>query len=65
MQHKISELCNVIDVMYSKSTLLYREKYEKPEESRSEIVIKSLIDDIQALALQVAHDRAEHPKKKS
>ena len=65
MQHKISEFCDVIDVMYAKAVLLRREKYEKPKESRDEHYIETLISDIQALALQIAHDRQEHPKRKS
>ena len=65
MQHKISEFCQVVDVMYAKAVLLQREKYEKPKESQNEDLIRTLIEDIQSLALQIAHDRQEHPKRKS
>ena len=65
MQHKISEFCDVIDVMYAKAVLLRREKYEKPKESRDDNSIELLIDDIQSLALQIAHDKQKHPKRTS
>lgn len=63
MQHKISDFCDVIEVMRTKAILLRREKYEKPKGSRDESYITTLVEDIQSLALQIAHDRHKHPKR--
>lgn len=49
--------------MHTKAILLRREKYEKPKGSRDESYITTLVEDIQSLALQIAHDRHKHPKR--
>lgn len=63
MLHKVSEMCDVVSVMYEKSMNLRRQKYDTPKDKRNEALIQSLIDDIQALALQIAHDRSQYTKK--
>lgn len=61
MNHKISDMCDVISVMYDKSMMLRRLKYDLPEHEvkKPEIQqqIQVYVDDIQALALLIAHDR--------
>jgi len=60
MQHKISELCDKVNVMYEKAMNLRRIKYDIPKESRTreqEAQINWLVDDIQALATEIAYDR--------
>jgi hypothetical protein len=62
MQHKISDFCDKISVMYEKSMNLRRMKYDTPKDARDETFIRVLIDDIQSLALEIAHDKTIHPK---
>jgi len=62
MQHKISDFCKKINLMHEKASYLRYEKYSVPKERRDEGMIRALIDDIQALAIEVAHDRGIHPK---
>ena len=63
MLHKISDFCDVVSVMYEKSMNLRRMKYDTPKEQQDKVQIDSLIQDIQALALQIAHDRSQYEKK--
>ena len=65
MQHKISEFCDKVSVMYEKSMLLRRLKYDTPKDKQNDIMIRALIDDIQALSLDLANDRTRHPKVKN
>lgn len=62
MLHKISDMCDVVSVMYDKSMLLRREKYDTPKDRRDEQKIQMLIDDIQALALNIANDKSDYQK---
>lgn len=62
MQHKISEMCDKVSVMYEKSMNLRRMKYDTPKDERQEYLIRELILDIQALAGDIANDRSPHPK---
>jgi len=64
MQHKISEFCNKISVMYEKSMILRRLKYDTPKEKQDSAQIKALVDDIQALASDIYNDKSLHPKLK-
>ena len=66
MQHKISQLCDKVNVMYEKSMNLRRLKYDIPKEVRSndqEAMIDILVDDIQALASDIAYDRLPYKKE--
>ena len=63
MLHKISDFCDVVNVMYEKSMNLRRMKYDTPKERQDTVQIDSLIQDIQSLALQIAHDRSPYEKK--
>lgn len=49
--------------MNKKAEQLYKLKYES--DSPDQTQIRFLIDDIQALALQLAHDKSRHPKVKN
>jgi hypothetical protein len=62
MLHKISDMCDVVSVMYEKSMNLRRLKYDTPKDKQDTHLINSLVDDIQALALQIAHDKAQYVK---
>ena len=64
MQHKISQLCDKITVMYEKSMQLRRAKYDTPKHDKDEVLISHLILDIQALAGDIYHDKTQHPKLK-
>lgn len=63
MLHKISEMCDVVTVMYEKSMNLRRMKYDIPKEQQDQQSIQLLIDDIQALALQIAVDKTKYEKR--
>jgi len=62
MLHKISDMCDVVSVMYDMSMNLRRMKYDTPKEKRNEQEIQAMVDNIQSLALQIAHDRSEYQK---
>jgi|TARA_B110000908_G_scaffold99199_1_gene117151 hypothetical protein len=64
MQHKISQLCDKISVMYNKSMELRRAKYDTPKLKQDQTKIAHLITDIQALAGDIHHDKEQHPKLK-
>ena len=63
MLHKISEMCDVVNLMYVKSMNLRRMKYDTPKDLQNKTEIDTLIADIQQLALQIAHDRSPYDKK--
>lgn len=65
MQHKISDLCAKVNVMYEKSCNLRRLKYDIPKYNRTreqEAQINWLIDDIQQLAFEIANDKEKYIK---
>jgi len=62
MQHKISEFCDKVSVMYDKSMLLRRLKYDTPKDKQDPVIIRALLEDIQALAFDLAHDKTPHRK---
>ena len=62
MLHKISDFCDVVSVMYEKSMNLRRMKYDTPKEKQNKVEIDALVQDIQALAMQIAHDRSPYKK---
>jgi hypothetical protein len=55
-------MCDVVNVMYEKSMNLRRIKYDLPKEQQDQNQIQILVDDIQALALQIAHDKSKYQK---
>lgn len=57
MQHSIADMAKKISVMYDKSLLLYRLKYDTPVDRQDERLINTLISDIQALAGDIYNDR--------
>ncbi len=67
MLHKISQLCDKVNVMYDKSMNLRRLKYDIPKGDRTneqEHLINELVQDIQALARDIANDRQMYEKTK-
>jgi len=57
MLHKISDLTRKISVMYDKSLLLHRMKYDTPRDQQDHAAIQVLIDDLRQLAGDIYHDR--------
>lgn len=60
MQHTIEDLIRRINVMHDKAVLLHRLRNEFSEISHKEydkVSCKVLLDDIQSIALSIAHDR--------
>ena len=55
-------MCDVVNVMYEKSTNLRRLKYDTPKEDQNKAQIDALVADIQSLALQIAHDKSSYNK---
>lgn len=60
MLHKVSELCNRIDVIKQKSDRLRTAKYEDPKAPDYEI--DNLIQDIQSMCRLIAADRTPYSK---
>lgn len=57
MLHEISDLTKKISVMYDKALILHRMRYDLPKDKQDPILIKTLIEDIQALAGDIYNDR--------
>ena len=67
MQHKISDLIKKVIVMYERAMNLRRLKYDIPKISRQkdeEAMINFLVDDIQALAREIANDQGKYEKER-
>jgi hypothetical protein len=62
MQHKISEMCDKVTVMYEKSMNLRRMKYDTPKLEQDRVLIDALVADIQALAGDIFNDKIPHEK---
>ena len=62
MQHKVSELCDKVSIIYEKSMNLRRMKYDTPKEQRDEAQIQFLIDDIQHLCRMIGADTSKYQK---
>jgi len=63
MLHKISEMCDKVNIMYERSMHLRRLKYDTPKEQQNQNEIQFLVDDIQALAREIANDRSQYVKR--
>ena len=63
MQHKISEMCDKISVMYEMSMNLRRMKYDTPKEQQNTVAIDDLVLQLQAMAGDIYNDRTQHPKR--
>ena len=62
MLHKISQMCDKVNVMYDKSMVLRRLKYDPPKDQRDNDQIDMLVQDIQALARDIANDQSPYTK---
>ena len=62
MLHKISQMCDKVSVIYDKSMMLRRLKYDTPKESRDQNQIDFLIQDIQSLCREIANDKQPYTK---
>tara|TARA_X000000950_G_scaffold231337_1_gene279849 strand:+ start:5188 stop:5376 length:189 start_codon:yes stop_codon:yes gene_type:complete len=62
MLHKISDMCNKVEVIYKKSEELRKLKYDTPKEARDETQVDFLIQDIQTLCREIGFDRGEYNK---
>ena len=61
MLHKISDLTKKVSIMYDKSLLLHRLKYDTPKHDRNQQTINMLVADIQSLAGDIYNDRTPYP----
>lgn len=62
MLHKISELCNKVDVVKKQSDKLYKLKYENKKTTERDAEIDFLISDIQYLCKNIANDKSKYEK---
>ena len=62
MLHKISQMCDKVNVMYNKSMELRRLKYDTPKAQRDNDQIDMLVQDIQELARDIANDTSPYVK---
>jgi hypothetical protein len=62
MLHKISQMCDKVSVMYEKSMVLRRLKYDTPKDKQDKVQIDIMVQDIQALARDIANDKQPYVK---
>jgi len=62
MLHKISDLTRKISVMYDKSLILHRMKYDTPKHLQDELQINALLADIRQLAGDIYNDREPYTR---
>ena len=63
MLHKISEMCDLIDVIHNKSKTLREAKYGGSKETKAELDYR--VADIQAMCRQIANDSQTYVKRES
>ncbi len=62
MLHKISDMCDRVDIIAEKSKALRELKYNTPKNKRSNYEIQFLIDDIQSLCRSIGADTSKYDK---
>lgn len=60
MLHKVSQMCDKIDVIHKKSLELRKLKYSNPPGDKTEVDI--LVQDIQSLCRDIANDTSPYEK---
>lgn len=65
MLHKISDMTQKVSIMYNKSMVLHRLKYDTPKHAQDELAIRCLVEDIQALAGDIYNDRECYQRQKA
>ena len=63
MLHKISEVCDLINVIHKKSEQCRKLKYDNPKTPERDQEIDILIADIQSMCRQVAEDKQPYEKR--
>ena len=61
MIHKISELCDKVDVLKNKSDKLRKDKYNSKEKVPT-VIIDEQISDIQMICNLIANDKTKYEK---
>jgi hypothetical protein len=62
MIHKISQMCDKVNVIYEKSMHLRRLKYDTPKDQQNKNEIDFYVQDIQALCREIANDTQKYRK---
>ncbi len=62
MIHKISQMCDKVNVIYEKSMQLRRLKYDTPKDQQNKNEIDYFVQDIQALCREIANDTQKYRK---
>lgn len=65
MIHKVSEMCDMVEVMYQESLKLRKMKYDTPALYQNKTLIDEQIKQIQYLALLVANDKEPYVKREN
>tara|TARA_B110000495_G_scaffold67769_1_gene57778 strand:- start:339 stop:530 length:192 start_codon:yes stop_codon:yes gene_type:complete len=63
MLHKVSEVCDLINVIHEKSEECRKLKYDNPKTPERDQEIDILIADIQSMCRQVAEDKQPYEKR--
>lgn len=64
MIHKVSEMCDMVEVMYHESRELRRLKYDIPKLQQNESLINDKIAQIQYMAQLISADKTPYEKRK-
>lgn len=62
MIHKVSDLCDKVNVIYEKSMNLRRLKYDTPKDKQDAEIIQFMIDDIQHMCRMIGADTDKYQK---
>ena len=62
MLHKISDMCDRVDIIAEKIKARRELKYNTPKSKRSKYEIQFLIDDIQSLCRSIGADTSKYDK---
>jgi len=63
MLHKISEMCDLINVIHNKSQNLRQLKYGQSKQEQDKRIIDYHVSDIQAMCRQIAEDKQPYEKR--
>jgi len=58
MNHDITDIIALINVMHDKAVLLQRQLHDTPEAERNYVTIENLMIDIKMMARQIVYDGA-------
>ena len=63
MGHSVEEVYRKAAVLHEKALMLHRKRYNKVDDQYDELECRVILEDLQALALELAYDRNVDFKK--